>query len=367
MGSSSYYYINTGMCFIFAVLNWLSPIDKSANHLYCLWQRLAALVAVVFYSIASILHWQGLDWSRYLLYIAPFCFMCPFGAKTNYQEGERTENLGVFASPIKAKYLWGAIEDIKHWNIIPLYSMDMVLDYFDSVVGLAAVLLFIDLGWEDTISSTNSYNGLFAALLCFFQVLGHWINLHHWQKFAPKEKMTILQLWCIVIMALTMIFYPLSISAWFFGGEIEVYYVINIAVCVFSMLLSFLSQIERGRSNRLYRLWHKVAPILGVVWYSVAYILFKIGKEQQWMIIIAPFCYMFPLGGEKKQRRNNDDNSNPLPAEKEDDDLPAEKKENHDSNSKVDDWRGSIRSEEDMFFDCPDKHDQKIVMDDRAT
>ena len=78
---------------------------------------------------------------------------------------------------------------------------------------------------------------------------------------------------------------------------------------------------------------------------------------------MAPFCYMFPLGGEKKQRRNNDNNSNPLPAEKEDDDLPAEKLENHDNNSK-DDWRGSIRSAEEMFFDCPDEPDQ-IAMDGR--
>ena len=62
----------------------------------------------------------------------------------------------------------------------------------------------------------------------------------------------------------------------------------------------------------------------------------------------------------KKDRRNYDKNSNPLPAEKEDDDLPAEKLENHDNNSKVDDRRGSIRSEEDMFFDCPDEPDQIV-------
>ena len=51
--------------------------------------------------------------------------------------------------------------------------------------------------------------------LCFFQALGllalgigHWIYLHHWQLFSPKEKM-ILQLGYIDIM-LTMIFYPLK-------------------------------------------------------------------------------------------------------------------------------------------------------------
>jgi len=47
----------------------------------------------------------------------------------------------------------------------------------------------------------------------------------------------------------------------------------------------------------LYRLWHKLGPILAFLWYIIAFSLFTSGHEQLWMIIVGPFVYCIPLGG----------------------------------------------------------------------
>jgi hypothetical protein len=78
---------------------------------------------------------------------------------------------------------------------------------------------------------------------------------------------------------------------------VEIYYIINLSLCGFAVPFSFLTQIERGRTNALYRLWHKTGPILAFLWYIVAFSLFTAGHEQLWMIIVGPFVYCIPLGG----------------------------------------------------------------------
>jgi hypothetical protein len=42
-----------------------------------------------------------------------------------------------------------------------------------------------------------------------------------------------------------------------------------------------------------------MAPLVALFWYLVAFIMVIIGNEQRWMIIIAPFLALWPLGGEK--------------------------------------------------------------------
>ena len=69
------------------------------------------------------------------------------------------------------------------------------------------------------------------------------------------------------------------------------------SICGFAVPFSFLTQIERGRTNALYRLWHKLGPILAFLWYIIAFSLFTAGHEQLWMIIVGPFVYCIPLGG----------------------------------------------------------------------
>ena len=77
----------------------------------------------------------------------------------------------------------------------------------------------------------------------------------------------------------------------------EIYYIINLSICGLAVPFSFLTQIERGRTNALYRLWHKTGPILAFLWYIIAFSLFTAGYEQLWMIIVGPFVYCIPLGG----------------------------------------------------------------------
>merc|ERR1712083_283678 len=84
-------------------------------------------------------------------------------------------------------------------------------------------------------------------------------------------------------------------------GSIDLYYEINLIIVSVGTLFYFSIEIEKGRASSLYLLWHKLAPLIAVVWYSIALLLLKIGKEQRWMIIMAPFCFMFPLGTENKE------------------------------------------------------------------
>ena len=73
--------INTGCCFISTIFNILTPIDESANDLFRLYHKAAPTVVTVFYAIATILHWQAIEESRYMLYVATFCFSCPLRAQ----------------------------------------------------------------------------------------------------------------------------------------------------------------------------------------------------------------------------------------------------------------------------------------------
>jgi len=103
---------------------------------------------------------------------------------------------------------------------------------------------------------------------------------------------------------------------------VEIYYIINLSICGFAVPFSFLTQIERGRTNNLYRLWHKLGPILAFLWYMIAFSLFTAGHEQLWMIIVGPFVYCIPLGGLSvtETRASSTGDSNELPNDKEDGD-----------------------------------------------
>lgn len=183
----------------------------------------------------------------------------------------------------------GALGDLRSGNTISPYPIDQVLDFFDAVEDLTTVFLLIDPGWKETIDGERS-NGLLAALLCFLHVMAYWLNIHHMLKYSPMQ-MSVLQVWCVAFFSLGMVFYLLCIIAWIEEGSVEGYYIINLALYSYSfgVIFSFLTQIERVRSNVLYKLWHKMAPIMSLIWYSIAYILLKIGREQRWMIIVALF------------------------------------------------------------------------------
>jgi len=119
--------------------------------------------------------------------------------------------------------------------------------------------------------------------------------------------MSVLQVWLLVFYSLGSVFYPLCLTAWIEDGFIESYYVLNLLMISLLCLFTLLTEVEQGRSNSLYRVWHKFAPIVALTWYSVGYILLKFGKEQRWMIIMAPFCFMFPLGGKSQNLSSHDE------------------------------------------------------------
>jgi len=104
---------------------------------------------------------------------------------------------------------------------------------------------------------------------------------------------------------------------------VEIYYIINLSICGFAVPFSFLTQIERGRTNALYRLWHKLGPILAFLWYIIAFSLFTAGREQLWMIIVGPFVYCIPLGGlsATATRASSSEDNNELPVKKDGDEY----------------------------------------------
>jgi len=156
-----YYIVNTTVCFILSIFNYLTPIDESANYLYRLYHRLGPIVATVWYGIATILKLCGIEKSIYMVYIAPFTFMLPMGAQTkNDNVEEVAEKVNLFR---------GALQDFSSGNIFSPYLNDRILDYFDAVVGLATVFLFI----ETRILVDGGGSGILAAaLLCFFSYYG---------------------------------------------------------------------------------------------------------------------------------------------------------------------------------------------------
>ncbi|KAL7551672.1 hypothetical protein ACHAWF_017311 [Thalassiosira exigua] len=292
--NDAYYFINTGGTFIGAIFCLLTKVDESANSLFVLWQKGASGVAAIYYGIATILKcvvkWEGSD---YLLYIAPFFFVVPLGAQSkpekNCHIGEDTmANHNIFRR---------AFREFRRGNILSPYPIGRALDFFDSVVGLATIFIFLDVGWA--VFDDSNVKGLLAALLCYTHVMGYWLNVHHNLKFSPKT-LSVLQVWCLVFFALGMVFYPLAISAWIEEGSVEIYYIVNLALCGFMVIFSFLTKIEPGKSRILYRWWHKSAPVIALVWYTIAYVLHKAGNGQLWMLIVAPFLQLIPLGGEKE-------------------------------------------------------------------
>lgn len=152
-------------------------------------------------------------------------------------------------------------------------------------------------------------------------------------------------------------FIPLCITAWIEDGAVDIYYIINLAMCGFLVLFSFLTQIERGRSNALFRLWHKLGPIAATTWYGIAFTLLSIGKEQRWMIIVAPFCFMMPLGGALPESTDDIE----LPPEKDDESsfedneyrVSCNKQEQNEYGWSDDGHRTTFQEEhQDQFFDC---------------
>ena len=341
--SDIYFYINTAICFILMLFNQLTKIDGDANSLFRLWHRLGPASAFLVYGIATILNWRGIGGGQYIAYVAPFTFMVPLGAKNG--EGQNHSNDATrpnYSIHNVMNICHGAYQDLKCGNVLSPYPADRVLDFFDAVIGLATVFIFIETG-TDIIDDEQS-DGRLAALLCYVHVMAFWINIHSMFRFSPST-MSVWQVWCVVCFSLGIVFYPLCIQAWIAEGSVDegsvsLYYEINLALCSCGVLLVFLTKIERGRSNCLYRVWHKLAPISATIWYLIAYILLKTGREQLWMIIIAPFMFMAPLGAKKAT----------LPAEKHSNHL-LEHEDRFEDNSICNDGR----HEKDMFFDCSEE------------
>ena len=292
-----YTVINMMICFVFVIFNFMTRVDeRRANCLYRLYHKFAPMTAFVYYAIAVVLIAKGIEGSVYMVYIAPFLFVLPLGAATKEtstnEEGETTLQVNIFR---------GAIQDLKKGNIFSPYTNDRVLNYFDAIIGLSTVFLFIEtLGWQNTIDAGVRSTGLLAALLCFFHVMVYWIVTHHALKYSP-DCMSVVSVWLLVLTSLGLVLYPLCLTVWLEDGSIDLYYEINLVIVSVGTLFYFSIKIEEGKASSLYRLWHKLAPLTAVVWYSVALLLLKIGKEQRWMIIMSPFCFMFPLGAESKE------------------------------------------------------------------
>ena len=314
-GSLEYAIINTVICFFLIIFNFLTKVDERANCLYRVWHKFVPLVAFVYYGIAAILNLKGVERSVYMLYIAPFVFMIPLGAT---KEASNSTAEGVETTTLQVNIFRGALQDLKRGNILSPYSNDRVLNYFDAIIGLSTVFLFIEtLGWQNTIDAGLRSAGLLAALLCFFHVMVYWIVTHHALKYSP-DHMSVVSVWLLVLMSLVLVVYPLSLTAWLEDGSIDLYYEINLIGASLLALFFFSVKVEEGRASSLYRLWRKLVPLIAVAWYSVALLLLKIGKEQRWMIIMAPFVFMAPFGTENKEDVDEEKEHNDAEEAKED-------------------------------------------------
>ena len=176
-----YYYINTGICFSVGVFICLTKIDASANSLFVLWTRGTPIISTIYYGVATILKVVvGWDKSDILLYIAPWCFVCPLGAKF---KPEKHNPLG--DSMADAHIFRRALRDFRRGNFLSPFSLGRTLDFFDAVVGLATVFIFIDVG-SDVFEGENT-NALLASILCYTHILAYWLNVHHMLKFSPAK------------------------------------------------------------------------------------------------------------------------------------------------------------------------------------
>ena len=125
------------------------------------------------------------------------------------------------------------------------------------------------------------------------------------------------QVWLIAFMSLALVFYPLSLvgcllcklpfscrwshsrniqGAWISDGGNELYYIVNIALCVLVTALLQVTTIDNEAANSLYIIWHNLVGKIAVVWYLIAYLLLRVGKEQLWMLVLGPIAFMFPVG-----------------------------------------------------------------------
>ena len=195
--------------------------------------------------------------------------------------------------------------DIKQGEILTTYPSDFVIAYFDAAVGLATVFLFVELGWKKLYNFDDPRPVLIAGL-CFFHVVVFWINVHHFLKFSP-ERFTIVHVWLMSSLSLGLVFYPMSLNAWIDGERNLLYYIVNIWMCVCLSLLNSCLEIDERRANDLYKLYHRLAAPIAWFWYSLAFVLVYHGWKAEWMVYVAPFLYMCPLGAERKQQQLKED------------------------------------------------------------
>ena len=97
-------------------------------------------------------------------------------------------------------FICRALHGIRSGNILSPYPIGSALDYFDSVVGLATVFVFLELRWEVLDTEQTSKN-LMLCLLTYTHVMAYWLNIPHNLKFSPPT-MNVLQVWFVVLFSL---------------------------------------------------------------------------------------------------------------------------------------------------------------------
>ena len=208
--------------------------------------------------------------------------------------------------PNLRRLMHGALRDVRHGHVLSRYGSDAFVAYFDAAVGLATAFLFVELGWKRIYDLTNPQPLLIAGL-CFVHVIVYWVNVHHLLRYSSGE-FTILHIWTMSLLSLGLVFYPLSLNAWIDGEENTLYYVVNVWMCALLAALSYQLDVDTDRANYLYQLYHKFAAGIAFLWYALASTLrLNSNLNVDWMLYIAPFLYVCPLGGERVVVVDQDD------------------------------------------------------------
>lgn len=184
-------------------------------------------------------------------------------------------------------------------SILSKYNGESALEHFNNAVSFSMVFMIIKLGWEPIYDITSDIRPILIALLCFFHVAVYWLNFHHMLKFVDDMNFSLSQTWTIAVLALGIVLYPLSLSAWLERGDMTLYLWVNSFICAGLNVWNCLTNYPRA--NRLFKTYIYYGSAAAMLWYlSVLYLTYQ-GVDLEWMVWLAPLLFCVPLGAKKVQ------------------------------------------------------------------
>lgn len=174
------------------------------------------------------------------------------------------------------------------------FNGDSVMEHFNNAISFSMVFMIIKLGWEPIYDISNDLRPILIALLCFFHVAVYWLNFHHFLKFVDDESFSAAQTWTVALLALGIVLYPLSLSAWLERGDMTLYLYVNLFICAALNVWNLFTRYSAG--NSIFKAYVYLGTPAALVWYLVVLLSTSKNIDLEWMIWLAPFLFCVPLG-----------------------------------------------------------------------